>query len=111
MPGVSAAKTPDMDDRAEPTSSRTSERWDPRRSLESSRGSEWRLWDLHLHAPGTKLSDTYGQKPDWDRFCKILEESPVAAFGIADYFCFDGFFTVVKEFAARYPKSSKVFFP
>jgi energy-coupling factor transporter ATP-binding protein EcfA2 len=85
--------------------------WDSRRSLESPRGSEWRLWDLHLHAPGTKLSDTYGHEPDWDRFCKILEESSVAAFGIADYFCFDGFFTVLKEFTARFPKSQKVFFP
>ena len=27
------------------------------------------------------------------------------------YFCFDGFFAVVKEFAARYPHSPKVFFP
>jgi len=87
------------------------ERWDPGQSLESLRGSEWRLWDLHLHAPGTKLNDTYGPKPDWDRFCKILEGSNVAAFGITDYFCFDGFFKVVEEFRARYPRSPKVFFP
>ena len=23
------------------------------------RGSEWRKWDLHVHTPGTKLSDDY----------------------------------------------------
>ena len=111
MPGVNAANTPSTDDGVELATRKRSERWNPRRSLESSRGSEWRLWDLHLHPPGTKLSNTYGQKPDWDRFCKILEESPVAAFGIADYFFFDGFFAVVNEFAERSCKSPKVFFP
>ena len=93
------------------TGAGSSLRWNPRISLESDRGSEWRLWDLHLHGPGTKLSDAYGSKADWDRFCRILEESEVIAFGITDYFCFDGFFRVVQEFKERYPKSCKVFFP
>ena len=26
----------------------------------SSEGSVWRRWDLHVHTPGTKLSDSYG---------------------------------------------------
>ncbi|TDD15771.1 hypothetical protein E1218_30955 [Kribbella turkmenica] len=74
------------------------------------RGSEWRKWDLHIHAPGTKMSDGY--KPlDWDRFCDTLEASDVAVFGIADYFNLDSFFEVVKEHQDRYPASDKVFFP
>lgn len=75
------------------------------------RGSEWRKWDLHLHAPGTKLNDAYGVPIDWDRFCAALQSSDVAAFGIADYFCLDAYFKVVEEFIERYPDSSKVFFP
>lgn len=57
-------------------------------------GSMWRRWDLHLHTPGTKLSNAYG-KPDedtWDRFIDTLEESPVIAFGITDYFCGETYF-------------------
>jgi hypothetical protein len=87
------------------------ERWTPGQRCESPRGSKWRMWDLHLHAPGTKLSDNYGAEHDWDRYCRLLEDSEVAAFGIADYFCLDGFFAVIDEFLSRYPKSKKVFFP
>ena len=28
-------------------------------------GAEWRKWDLHIHAPGTKLNIAYGAI-DWD---------------------------------------------
>lgn len=74
------------------------------------RGSEWRKWDLHLHAPGTRLSDGY--KPlDWDRYCGALESSDVVAFGITDYFCFDGYREVRKEFTARYADSQKLLLP
>jgi energy-coupling factor transporter ATP-binding protein EcfA2 len=75
------------------------------------RGSEWRKWDLHLHAPGTKLNDGYGTPADWDRFCAALEESDVAAFGITDYFTLDSYFEFCSQFATRYPDSTKVFFP
>ena len=75
------------------------------------RGAEWRKWDLHVHAPGTKLNDAYGAPADWDRFCSDLESSDVAAFGIADYFSLDGYFAVVAEFSTRYPTSPKVLFP
>ncbi len=78
------------------------------------RGSEWRKWDLHVHPPGTKLSDGYEKKSgalDWDRFCEIIHESDVEAIGIADYFSLDGFFAFKEEYERRYPDSGKVFFP
>ncbi len=80
------------------------------------RGSEWRKWDLHLHPPGTKLADGYDKKNgklDWDRFCRIIHESDVAAIGITDYFSLDGFFAFKSEYVARYPddRTCKVFFP
>lgn len=73
-------------------------------------GSEWRKWDLHVHPPGTKLSDGYNPL-DWDRFCAAVENSDVAAFGITDYFSFDGYRTFTSEYYARHADSGKVFFP
>ena len=75
------------------------------------RGAEWRKWDLHVHAPGTRLNDAYGAPADWDSFCAALHDSDVVAFGIADYFSLDGYFAVVEAFSKRYPDSAKVFFP
>jgi energy-coupling factor transporter ATP-binding protein EcfA2 len=78
------------------------------------RGSEWRKWDLHVHIPGTKLSNGYDLKDgelDWDRFCKIIHDSDVYAVGITDYFTIDGFFTFKKHYEALYPDCEKVFFP
>lgn len=78
------------------------------------RGSEWRKWDLHVHPPGTKLSDEYelrNGKLDWDRFCQIIYGSDVQAIGIADYFSLDGFFAFKESYEHLYPDSEKVFFP
>jgi hypothetical protein len=78
------------------------------------RGSEWRKWDLHVHPPGTKLSDGYTQKNgdfDWERFCQIIYESDVAAIGITDYFSLDGFFDFIEKYYYFYPDSNKIFFP
>lgn len=76
-------------------------------------GSEWRKWDLHVHAPGTRLSSQYGQPSEdtWARFCSIIESSDVAVIGITDYFTCDSFFEFRKEHRARYPRSDKVFLP
>ena len=76
------------------------------------RGSEWRKWDLHLHAPGTKLNDQFrvdkGNK--WDKYCRKLHDSDVEAFGITDYFSANGYFKVSNHFRKRYAESHKIFF-
>lgn len=77
-------------------------------------GSIWRRWDLHLHAPGTKLSNAFGDPSDesiWDRYLEVLNDSPVSVFGITDYFCCDTFFEVNRRFSEKYPDSDKVFLP
>ena len=76
------------------------------------RGSEWRKWDLHLHAPGTKLNDQFGVNRDdtWDEYCRVLHQSDVEVFGITDYFSGDVYFKTIEEFKQRYPDSEKVFF-
>lgn len=78
------------------------------------RGSEWRKWDLHLHAPGTKQNDQF-KVPDggdiWDEYCRRLHASDVQAFGITDYFSPDGYFATRQNYKERHPASAKVFFP
>jgi hypothetical protein len=77
------------------------------------RGSEWRKWDLHVHAPLGKLYDGYRTKDGsnaLDLFCDVLEASDVQAFGITDYFSFDSFKGFLKRFREKYPTSTKVFF-
>jgi energy-coupling factor transporter ATP-binding protein EcfA2 len=75
------------------------------------RGSEWRKWDLHVHAPSTKLADGYGRPEPWNEFCQIVEHSDVDVIGIADYFSLDSYFQFLGEHKSRYPDSEKVFFP
>ncbi len=82
-------------------------------NLHNSRGSLWRKWDLHVHPPGTKLNDGYkidGNKDIWDKFCKRIEQSDVAVFGITDYFSADGYKNFIKKYESKYPKSKKRFF-
>lgn len=50
------------------------------------RGSEWRRWEPHIHAPGTVLADRYG-KTSWSTYLDTLEAvSPTLhAIGVTDY--------------------------
>ncbi len=78
------------------------------------RGSERRKWDLHFHAPGTKLNDQFKAAEGgdvWDVYFQKLHDSDVHAFGIADYFSADGYFSACDKYKERYPDSPKVFFP
>jgi ABC-type lipoprotein export system ATPase subunit len=81
--------------------------------MNNARGSVWRKWDLHIHAPGTKKSDHYVWEAGdvWQEYCRRIEESDVVAFGITDYFSIDGFTTFISKFKEQYPHSKKVFFP
>lgn len=62
----------------------------------NSKGSIWRKWDLHLHAPGTKLNNQF--KDQWEEyFLKLEELEGFAVLGITDYYCVKDYFKV-KEF-------------
>lgn len=78
------------------------------------RGSEWRKWDLHFHAPGTKQNDQLkptGGGDVWVEYCRRLHNSDVQAFGITDYFSADSYFAARDKYKEHYPDSTKVFFP
>jgi predicted ATPase len=79
----------------------------------SNAGSIWRRWDLHLHAPGTKLSDGFREQDEaaWDRYLDLLEKSSVQVFGITDYFSADTYFAALENQRRFNPNSKKVFFP
>ena len=83
--------------------------------MNESRGSLWRKWDLHVHAPGTKKNDQYendrSSADALDFYCDKVEQSDVTVFGITDYFSADPYFAFVERFKAKYPKSQKVIFP
>jgi hypothetical protein len=77
------------------------------------KGSKWRKWDLHVHAPGGKLHDGYrtsdGSDP-LDKVCDLIEASDVKAFGITDYFSIGSFGRFSQKFQQRYPDLRKNFF-
>lgn len=78
------------------------------------RGSEWRKWDLHVHAPGTKLNNAYASKdgePDLAQFCKIVHDSDVAAVAVTDYFSLDAYFAAKAKYVDLYPSDPKLWLP
>lgn len=78
------------------------------------RGSVWRKWDLHVHAPGTKLCDGYTPKdgrPDLEKFCKIIHNSDVAVLAITDYFSLDGYFAIKGKYDELYKDNKKLLLP
>ena len=64
------------------------------------KGSEWRLWDLHIHTPasynytgGRFATMTAGEKrAAVTQIITNINESDVAAYAINDYWTFDGYF-------------------
>ncbi|OGY34226.1 MAG: hypothetical protein A3D99_04205 [Candidatus Andersenbacteria bacterium RIFCSPHIGHO2_12_FULL_45_11] len=78
------------------------------------RGSIWRKWDLHVHPPGSKLSDGYKDtEASWKKFVQTLRDSDVEVFGITDYFSVESYFTL-RDKIEKYDKKlldEKSFFP
>lgn len=65
------------------------------------RGSEWRIWDLHVHTP-LSIENNYGCANDeegWNKYITALEQLPsdIKVLGINDYLFIDGY-KKVKEY-------------
>jgi hypothetical protein len=62
-------------------------------AVNDSRGSIWRVWDLHVHTPFSALNN--GFPSEFDEYATMLLQRAVAmkvaAVGITDYFCAEGF--------------------
>lgn len=77
------------------------------------RGSEWRRWEPHIHAPGTILNNQFGGKDPWEDYLAILEaQTPtIEAIAVTDYYVTDTYETVRrhKDEAGRLPGVSLLF--
>lgn len=80
--------------------------------LADPRGSVWRRWDPHLHAPGTALNDQFGGPASLDPYLTAIETaSPaIAVLGVTDYYSTACYETVRSEKAAgRLPNIAMLF--
>jgi len=61
------------------------------------KGSEWRIWDLHIHSPGTKKNDQFTGatlEEKWDNYVTSINDSTkqISVLGITDYFSIENYF-------------------
>ncbi len=77
-----------------------------------SRGSQWKRWEPHIHAPGTVLNNQFGGGDSWETYLAKLEGlSPkVEAIAVTDYYVTDTYEEVLKHKAAgRLPEVQLIF--
>ena len=63
-----------------------------------SRGSEWRRWEPHIHAPGTVLNNQFKGSDAWEGYLTSLENATPAieAIGVTDYYVTDTYEEVLR---------------
>lgn len=64
-----------------------------------SRGSQWRRWEPHIHAPGTILNDQFRGSDVWDTYLATLETiTPnIEAIAVTDYYLTDTYEEVLRH--------------
>jgi hypothetical protein len=84
------------------------------------RGSVWRKWDLHIHTPASfhwnggarfALMMPDERNTTLDEIIEKIDRSEVAAFGVMDYWTFDGYLALRERLTARGLCLSKAVFP
>jgi energy-coupling factor transporter ATP-binding protein EcfA2 len=77
------------------------------------RGSEWRRWDPHIHAPGTLLNNHFGGTDPWgDYITAINARSPrIEAIGATDYYVTDTYEQILAYKAAGHLPDVRLIFP
>lgn len=78
-----------------------------------SRGSQWRRWEPHIHAPGTVLNNQFSGPDAWDKYLSSLEGvTPIIeALAVTDYYVTDTYEEVLKHKAAGRLPDIKLIFP
>ncbi|MGH9699789.1 MAG: TrlF family AAA-like ATPase [Candidatus Acidiferrales bacterium] len=63
------------------------------------RGSEWRRWEPHIHAPGTVLNDQFGRDNAWGNYLATLESATprIEAVAVTDYYVTDTYEEMVRQ--------------
>ncbi|PHS63693.1 MAG: phosphotransferase [Thalassobium sp.] len=76
------------------------------------RGSEWRRWEPHIHAPGTILNNQFKGADPWDDYLSTLEDltPKIEAIAVTDYYVTDTYEEFLKhKESGRLPSVSLVF--
>lgn len=76
------------------------------------RGSVWRRWDPHIHAPGTALNNQFGADA-WEPYLVAVEQSEprIEALGVTDYYSIDDYEVVLGHKAAGRLSDVGLIFP
>lgn len=76
------------------------------------RGSEWRRWEPHIHAPGTVMNNQFSGANAWDDYLTALEQSTptIEAIAVTDYYVTDTYQEVLHHRnAGRLPNVGLIF--
>jgi hypothetical protein len=78
-----------------------------------SRGSEWRRWEPHIHAPGTVMNNQFSGPNAWGDYLTALEQATpvIEAIAVTDYYVTDTYEEVLRHKAAGRLPSTKLVFP
>jgi hypothetical protein len=77
------------------------------------RGSEWRRWEPHIHAPGTVRNNQFGGPNAWHDYLTALEQATplIEAIAVTDYYVTDTYEEVLRHQAAGRLPDAKLIFP
>lgn len=76
------------------------------------RGSEWRRWEPHIHAPGTVMNNQFNGPNAWGDYLTALEQATpvIEAVAVTDYYVTDTYEEVLRHKATgRLPNVQLVF--
>ena len=78
-----------------------------------SRGSEWRRWEPHIHAPGTVMNNQFTGPTAWEDYLSALEAAAPAieAIAVTDYYVTETYQQVLRHKAAGRLPSTALIFP
>lgn len=79
----------------------------------TNRGSEWRRWEPHIHAPGTVINNQFRGPNAWHDYLTALEQATplIEAIAVTDYYVTDTYEEVRRHHAAGRLPAVKLIFP
>ena len=77
------------------------------------RGSEWRRWEPHIHAPGTVMNNQFRGPTAWHDYLTALEQANplIEAIAVTDYYVTETYEEILKHKAAGRLPDVKLIFP
>ena len=78
-----------------------------------SRGSEWKRWEPHIHAPGTVLNNQFKGPDPWGEYLTALEKvtPKIEALAVTDYYITDTYEEVLRRKESGRLKDVQLIFP